>query len=441
MAASAARRCAFRVTRRVFDEGAFTDRAFRAEADRSGLDARDRAFAQALTYTTVQRKATLDHVLRALSSRPPEELDPPLRDALRIGVAQLLYLDSVPARAAVSETVELAKEAGGGGFRLANAVMRRAARDAAGIVARLDERSPEHAAVLDSHPAWVAEMWWDALGPDEARALMRRDNEPAESAVRANTLRTTAGELAAAIPARTSAAPDLPEGLVVEEPYDLHGSELFEAGDLMPQSRGSMLVARVLDPQPGERVLDLCAAPGAKATHAAALMGGEGSVTAVEKHAGRARALAANCERLGAGIVEVRQGDSREVIESDGFDRVLLDPPCSDLGTLQSRPDVRWRKDAATVDRLVDEQEALLEAAAEQVRPDGTLVYSTCTISPRENEERMVAFLDTHPDFDADDLSAAYPAYAHPRDGRFLQLLPHRHGTDGFFIARLRRSA
>src|SRR3954454_24228255 len=270
---------------------------------------------------------------------------------------------------------------------------------------------------------------------------MRRDNEPAESAVRANTLRTSPEELAAAIPARTRPAPGLPEGLVIEEPYDLHGSDLFSAGALMPQSRASMLVARVLDPQPGERVLDLCAAPGAKTTHAAALMGDEGSVVAVEKHAGRAKALAENAERLGASIVEVRQGDARDLIERAGFDRVLLDPPCSDLGTLQARPDVRWRKDAATIDRLVGEQEALLEAAAAQVRPDGTLVYSTCTISPRENEERMLTFLDSHPDFTADDLGAERPEYAHPRDGRFLLLLPHRHDTDGFFIARLRRAA
>src|SRR4051794_10852930 len=178
MAASAARRCAFRVVRRVFDDGAYADRAFRAEADRARLDGRDRSFAQRLAYATVQRKATLDYVIGALSSRSPDELDAPLRDALRIGVAQLLFLDSVPARAAVSETVELAKEAGGGGFRLANAVMRRAARDGAGMVARLDEATAEHAALLDSHPEWVARMWWDALGPDEARALMRRDNEP-----------------------------------------------------------------------------------------------------------------------------------------------------------------------------------------------------------------------------------------------------------------------
>lgn len=441
MAASAARRVALRVVRRVFDEGAFTDRVFRAEADRAGLDARDRAFAQRLAYATVQRRATLDHVLRRLSSRAPEDLDPPLRDALRLGVAQLLYMESVPARAAVSETVELAKQAGGGGFRLANAVMRRAAREAATVVQELDDATPEHAALLDSHPEWVARLWWDALGPEEARALMRRDNEPAESAVRANTLSTTAADLADALPVRTRPAEDLPEGLVLEEPYDLHGSPLFESGALMPQSRSSMLVARVLDPQPGDRVLDLCSAPGAKATHAAALMEGRGQVIAVEKHAARAEALAENCRRLGAAIVEVRQGDSRELIEADAFDRVLLDPPCSDLGTLQARPDVRWRKDAGTIDRLVAEQEALLESAARQVRPGGTLVYSTCTISPRENEERMLAFLDSHPDYGADDLGDELPAYADPRDPRFVQLLPHRHGTDGFFIARLRRAA
>jgi 16S rRNA (cytosine967-C5)-methyltransferase len=440
VAASAARRVAFRVVRRVFDEGAFTDRAFRAEAERAHLDPRDRAFAQRLAYATVQRRATLDHVLARLSSRPLEELDPPLRDALRIGVAQLLFMESVPARAAVSETVELAKEAGGGGFRLANAVMRRAGREAAAVVRQLDDTTPERAALLDSHPEWVARMWWDALGPEEARALMRRDNEPAESAVRANTLSTTAAELAEAIPVRTRPAANLPEGLVIDEPYDLHGSPLFESGALMPQSRASMLVARVLDPKPGDRVLDLCAAPGAKTTHAAALMDGRGEVIAVEAHAGRADALAENCRRLGAGIVEVRQGDSRELIEAEGFDRVLLDPPCSDLGTLQSRPDVRWRKDAGTIDRLVAEQGSLLGSAAQQVRHGGTLVYSTCTISPRENEEQVLAFLDSHPDFTADDLGAELPGYAHPRDGRFLLLLPHRHGTDGFFIARLRRA-
>jgi 16S rRNA (cytosine967-C5)-methyltransferase len=439
--ASPARRCALTVVRRVFDDGAYTDRAFRAEADRARLDGRDRAFAQRLAYATVQRRATLDHVLATLSTRPPDELDPPLRDALRIGLAQLLLLDSVPAHAAVSETVELAKaEAGPGPAKFANAVMRRATREAAGVLARLGDETAERAAVLHSHPGWVARLWWSAFGPDEARALMARDNEPAESAVRANTLRTTRDALAEAIPAATRPAADLPEGLVIDEPYDLHGSPLFAGGALMPQSRGSMLVARVLDPQPGERVLDLCAAPGSKATHAAALMEGRGEVVAVELHERRARALADNAARLGAAdVVRVVQGDAKAPVDGGPFDRVLLDPPCSDLGTLQARPDVRWRKDASTVERLVAEQEALLGAAAAQLRPGGTLVYSTCTISPRENEDRMQAFLDANSDFSADDLGAERPEYAHRSDGRFLALLPHRHGTDGFFIARLRR--
>jgi 16S rRNA (cytosine967-C5)-methyltransferase len=441
MPASPARVCAYRVVRRVFDGGAFTDRAFRAEADRAGLDARDRSFAQALAYATVQRRATLDHVLAALSSRPPDELDPPLRDALRLGVAQLLFLDSVPAHAAVSETVELAKSEGGrrlAGF--ANAVMRRAAREAAGVVARLGDDTPERAAVLHSHPGWIARMWWEALGPDEARALMRQNDEPAESAVRANTLRTTRDALAAALAVRTRTVADLPESLVIEEPFDLHGSEPFERGELMPQSRASTLVGRVLDPRPGERLLDLCAAPGAKATHAAALMENRGEVVAVEGHERRAEALAENCRRLGADIVRVVRSDAKQPLDEPPFDRVLLDPPCSDLGTLQARPDVRWRKDPQTVERLVHEQEALLDAAARQVRPGGVLVYSTCTISPRENEERMGVFLDSHEQFTADDLSAERPEYAHPADRRFLQLLPHRHGTDGFFIARVRRA-
>jgi 16S rRNA (cytosine967-C5)-methyltransferase len=208
----------------------------------------------------------------------------------------------------------------------------------------------------------------------------------------------------------------------------------------MPQSRGSMLVARVLDPPPGERVLDLCAAPGAKTTHIAALMDGRGEVVAVESHAGRAKGLAGNCRRLGADSVRVLTQDAQEIVERDGFDRVLLDPPCSDLGTLQARPDVRWRKNPALLDRVAEQQAQLLESAAAQLRSGGTLLYSTCTVSARENEDRMRQFLDLHPDFSAHDLSPEWGGYAHPADSRFLQVLPHRHSTDGFFIARLERA-
>jgi 16S rRNA (cytosine967-C5)-methyltransferase len=420
MAASAARACAYRVLRRVESEGAYADRAFRGEADRGALDPRDRAFAQRLAYGTIQRRRTIDHVVAELATR---EVDPEVLDALRLGVFQLLWMGSVPDRAAVDQTVELVKEQAprAGGF--ANAVMRRAGREARAMVDALPPDSP----VALSHPDWLAEMWTAMLGRDEAVALMRANNEPAESAIRANELATTRDELLPALAERGAdpeATPELPEGIRLRSPFDAHGSDLFEQGLLMPQSRGSMTVARTLDPQPGERVLDMCAAPGAKSTHLAALMRGEGEVLAVEGSAARARELEANARRMRAGIVGVRHADARVPIEEAGFDRVLLDAPCSDLGTLQSRPDARWRKGPEQVAELAGLQRELLTAAAAQLRPGGTLVYSVCTISPAEAGEQVDWLLTEHPDLRA--------------DGDPLQLLPHRDGTDGFFIARLR---
>ncbi|HEX8054075.1 MAG TPA: 16S rRNA (cytosine(967)-C(5))-methyltransferase RsmB [Thermoleophilaceae bacterium] len=429
MPASPARVVAQRVLERVFREGAWADRAFRGEAERAGLDPRERAFAQALAYGAVQRVRTLDHVLERCSSRTLDEVQPDVRDALRLGVLQVVWLDGVPDRAAVDQTVELVKAAvpRAGGF--ANAVMRRAAREARGIVDGLPEGTASEAALKHSHPDWLARMWWKQLGADEARALMARDNEPAESALRANTLRAAPEEVraeleragaearpaeplgAGAEPAPVAGA--LPEGIVVAGAFDAHASDLFARGLVMPQSRGSMLVARTLAPQPGERVLDMCAAPGAKSTHLAALMGNEGEVVAVESNEQRAGELRANAARLGATIVHVRTQDAREPVEPGGFDRVLLDAPCSDLGTLQSRPDARWRKGPAAIEELAELQQELLDAALAQLRPGGRLVYSTCTISPREQVGSLPGMRAEPP----------------------IQALPHRHGTDGFFIA------
>jgi 16S rRNA (cytosine967-C5)-methyltransferase len=331
----------------------------------------------------------------------------------------------VPDHAAVDQTVDLAKHHGHGGHRLVNAVMRRATREAGDLIAQLTDNTPAEAAVRHSHPEWVVRMWWETLGPAETNALLERDNGPAENALRANELIVTPAEVAEALAGQgveSRAAEDIPEGLVLSGQFDAHGSKLFEEGAIMPQSRASMLVARTLDPQPGERVLDLCAAPGAKTTHIAALLRNEGEVVAVEKHGGRAKALGENCERMGVTCVAVREADAAEV---DGeFDRVLLDPPCSDLGTLQSRPDVRWKKDEETVARVTAEQARLLDAAAERVRPGGTLVYSTCTISPEENERQIGRFLERRAGFRSDSQT---------------QLMPHRDGTDGFFIARMVR--
>jgi 16S rRNA (cytosine967-C5)-methyltransferase len=420
-----ARRCAFTVLRRVFEQGAYADRALQAEA--RSLDARERALATTLAYGAVQRRATLDYVIAELVNRPLPDLDPPVLAALRLGVFQLLFLDGVADHAAVNESVELAKRAGRGGAALVNAVLRRATREGRDLVQALDDSTPHAASLRHSVPEWLAEKWFRELGPDEARALLGHINRPAESAVRVNTLLTTRDDLLDRLPVRAHADPELPEAVILDEAFDVHGSELFSDGLLTPQSRGSMRVGHVVAPDPGRRVLDLCAAPGGKTTHLAALMGDQGEIVAVERNPRRASALRRVCERMHAQAVRVVNADAADPSPDAPYDCVLVDPPCSGLGTLQSRPDIRWRASPGAIDDLARLQRRILSAAAAATSAGGALTYSVCTISHEEGPQMIESFLD------------ANPAFA--LDGKCTQLLPHRDGTEGFFIARLRRGA
>lgn len=433
---SPARRVAATVLRRVEREGAYADRALAAEATRAGLDSRERAFATQLAYGAVQRRRTLDHVIAACSGRPVEQLDQPVRDALRLGVLQLLFLDGVAPHAAVDQSVELAKTAGGPAFKLVNAVLRRAGREGPALLTALGDATPREAAVLHSVPDWLAELWWDALGAEDARGLLASVNEPAESALRVNALVADPQAVRAELATRgveTHAAPGLlgdgaiPEGLVVTTPFDPSTDPLWQAGALVAQSRAAMSAALLLGVggMDGMRVLDLCAAPGGKATHLAALVGEAGEVVAVERNPRRAHALRRTIARLRAeSIVRVETGDAAQSRTDGPFDAVLIDPPCSGLGTLQGRPDLRWRVQPETIAELAELQLRILTAGAAALKPGGTLVYATCTISPRENEQVVERFL------------AADAGFARDRE---LLVLPHRERTDGFFLARLRR--
>src|SRR2546427_7858317 len=310
MTVSPARRAAYEVVLRVFEEDAYADRAFvRAAAD---LDPRDRALAQQIAFGTVQRVRALDHGIEALGRRPVRKLDPPVRTALRIGAYQLAYLDAVPAHAAVNEAVELVRAA-----RLeravpfTNAVMRRLGDGLRGLLDGLPEGPLKH-----SYPDWIAEVWERDLGADTALALMRAQNEAPETVVR----------LVAGPP--PGEPTDIPGAYRVERVDE----QALAEGRIWPQSRGSQLAGLAVDAREGDRVLDLCAAPGGKATQLAARAA---EVVAVELHEGRARELAENAKRLGAVNVRVVCADALALpAELIGYDSVLVDAPCSGLGVL-----------------------------------------------------------------------------------------------------------
>jgi 16S rRNA (cytosine967-C5)-methyltransferase len=414
--ASTARRAALSVVRRVFEDEAYADRVFAGAAE--GLDDRDRAFAQQLAYGTVQRARTLDHAIETLGRRPVRKLDPPVIAALRLGAYQLIFLDGVPAHAAVDESVELVRDAGlERAVAFTNAVMRRLAEGARQLVGGLPERTAVEAALRHSYPDWIAETFWRDFGREDALALLRAQNEPGETAVRVNGRRAAPEEL------EGRRDPDLPDALVV----DRVDGRLLEQGIVWPQSRGSQLAGLAVGASAGERTLDLCAAPGGKATQLA------GEVVAVEKHPARAAELQANIERLAATNVRVVNADALELpAELHGFDHALVDAPCSGLGVLARRPDLRWR---ATP--LPELQRDLLQAAAKRVRPGGTVTYSVCTLNADENE----AVVDAT-GFEVDPtLGDEWPQFRHPGRPEFLLTRPDVHGTSGFFIARLRVAA
>jgi 16S rRNA (cytosine967-C5)-methyltransferase len=421
----------------VFEQDAYADRALIAEA--AGLEPRDRALATALVFGAVQRRATLDHVAETLTGRSVRRLQAPVLAALRLGLLQLLCMDGVAEHAAVNESVELAKAAAGRpGAGLVNAVLRRAAREGRALVEGLPDQTPEQAAMRHSVPEWLATLWFDELGADTARRLLAHINTPAEAAVRVNSLVTTPAQVMAELPVRSRQVAEIPEALVLEEPFDVHGSDLWRQGAIMPQARAAMLAARALAPSSGARILDLCAAPGAKSTHLAALSGGGEAMVAVERHPGRAQALTKTFERMHVTGATVEVGDATVPRETGAtFDAVLVDPPCSGLGTLQSRPDLRWRTSPERVSELAGLQARVLNAGAQATAPGGLLVYSVCTITNAEGDDVVRAFLADRPDFSAEHLAALLPAAAR---GPYLRTLPHRDGTDGFFIARLRRA-
>ena len=406
MSIAPARRAAYEVLRRVFEEEAYADRALRSASE--GLAERDVALARRLAFGAVQQVRTLDHAIETLGKRPVRKLDPPVLAALRLGAYQLGYLGGVPHYAAVNESVELVRRA-----RLeravpfTNAVLRRLGAGLRELLDALPEGPLKH-----SYPDWIWEVWRRDLGEEGALALMRAQNEPTPVEIR---------HVQGLAP--DGAETDIPRAYRVERVDE----EALQKGEIWPQSRASQLAGLCVGAEPGERVLDLCAAPGGKtAMLAREVLAGE--VVAVEVNEARARELEENVARLGATNVRVVRADGRDLPpDLKDFDRALVDAPCSGLGVLAARPDLRWRSRP-----LPELQLELLQAAAARVRPGGTVVYSVCTINADESEAVVDASgLRVEP-------IEEWPQYRHPRRPEFLQTYPHLHMTSGFFVGRLR---
>lgn len=389
------------------------------------MDDRDRALATELFYGCLRQRAALDWLAAQKSRQGAPK--PGVTVLARLGLYQLFFLDRIPAHAAVHETVALAKKhlsAREAGF--INALLRAAERDKAALKSGL-VRQPLSARL--SHPAWLVERWTTRYGEADARSLLEWDNAPPKLYARVNTLRTTADALLAKWRGAGIEALPAAGGLWRQPLIELRGASTpdrlpgFAEGAFYVQDPSTLLAVEALDPQPGERVLDACAAPGGKATLMAAQMQNRGEIVAEDSSAERLKLVVANCARLGVTSVLARRAGPADPSET-WFDRVLLDVPCSNTGVLRRRVDARWRLRADDVARLAAEQLRLLRAASRRVKRGGILVYSTCSLELEENRGVVGAFMKGSDEFALDKIVETFP----PRDG-----------VDGAFAARLVR--
>jgi len=428
--------------------GKWADETLSMALDRSRLGGADRALATRLVYGVLAWQRRLDHTIAAYASRPLARLDPVVRIALRLGVFQLLLLDRVPDHAAISTSVDLVARQVRSAKGFVNALLRRVQREGAAPLSAEQEASPAtHLGTVHSHPDWLAALWIRELGQDDADALMAANNEVAPTCYRALGDRSAVLRLLAATGVEAEAGAYATTSILIDGP--LPDTE----GLAVAQGEASQLVVELLDPVPGEAVLDACAAPGGKtAAIAARVRGGglaavlsdaaTGSVVACDPSPRAASRIEATLARAGIGdgvlVLPVAIDDLDAAPES--FDAVLVDAPCSGLGTLRQHPEIRWRRAPADLDNLARRQRSILASAARFVRPGGRLVYSTCTIARVENDDVVAAFLASHPEFEAEARENLPPAVAALCDERgVLRTFPHRHGLDGFFAVRLKR--
>ena len=439
-----AREVAAKVLQSVHEQGAYANVALVQELRRSKLTETDRRFATELSYGAVKAGETLDWILRRYVNRPLKKIPPMIREILRLGIYQIFYMDRVPDSAACNESVELTKKySHAGTVKFVNAVLRTAVREPEKAKFPTGKgKETEHLSLEYCHPQWMVKRWIKEFGYEEAKALCAFNNGQPVLSLRANTLRISRDALLERLKAEgVEVVPSrwAPEGILCTSHGSLDALESLQQGDCQVQDESSMLVAHVLSPEAGEFIIDACSAPGGKATHMAALMGNQGRILACDIYEHKIKRIEENASRLGIRIIEASLMDAREIGAKyrGQADRVLVDAPCSGLGVLRRKPDARWNKQPDLLKELPELQLSILESAAEAVKPNGVLVYSTCTIEGEENQKVVEKFLGKHGDFFLEDAGSLLPCGS--RKEKMVQLYPQRDGIDGFFIARMGR--
>lgn len=428
----------------VREEGAWSDGALHHYLSLAELDTRDAALASQLAYGAIQNRTLCEHYLKKFSSVRLSKLFPRVRDCLTLGIYQLVLLDRIPAHAAVNETVALVRgwaRAGEKAVRYANGVLRAVARAVEdGTLPVLDCPTEEaYLALRYSHPEWLTERLCEEFGMEDAASICALDNETAPLCLRVNLLKTSREKVLAQLrEGGLACAPHERIGnLILCSGGDAASLPAFRNGEATVQDGASIVCVDVLDPRQGETIVDLCAAPGGKTCYIAEKMGNRGHVIAGDVYEHKLAHIRNAAGRLGLGIIETRLADA--AVFQPGLegraDRVLCDVPCSGLGVIRKKPEIRWKSEES-LEGLPKTQLAILETGSRYLKPGGVLVYSTCTILGRENLAVVQAFLDKHEGF-------ALEGFTHPAVGDVpegsITLLPHLHQTDGFFIAKLRR--
>lgn len=443
-----ARETVLLIIQKVLRENAYSNIALKKGLEQSNLSRVDKALVTEIVNGTLKNLIKIDWIASQFIKINQNKLDKNIQDIIRTGIYQIMYLDRIPDSAVCNEGVNLARKySNEGAVKFTNGVLRNISRSKADIKYPDKGKEPvKYLSVFYSHPEWIVKKWLEDYGYEFTEQLLSANNEIPNFTIRTNRLKTDREKLKKLL---EQEAITCSEGVYNEEALYIKGTssiddkQSFKDGLYQIQDESSMLIGHVLDPKPGELIIDVCSAPGGKTTHVAELMNNKGVIIARDIYKHKLDLISQSCSRLGIDIVKTELYNAKDLDETlvNKVDRVMLDVPCSGFGVLRRKPDLRWKKSSDNFEELSKLQLQILETASKYVKPQGVLVYSTCTINKSENIDVVHKFLESNDDYYLEDLTAFLPEKldSQTKSKGYVEIFPHIHGIDGFFIARLRR--